>query len=245
MDKSEQLHLPGSGYDVLEKVLHAYARFGTEKVNLSDVAAKSALDKTQISRNNRFLVDLGVLEGGKKKGLTEPGLRLARAIANNIVDEIRNEWKALLLSCSPVVDILDMIKVQKGVLSQDLMGRMASSLGLTVESKNKIGLNTLATLLRTAELTDLLDGKVVIRSSGLAPVTESPPEIVPPSAQQREVQRPPKVPLLQEGTTSWPSVHIDLQVHISPEASLDQIDHVFACIAKYLRPLSGKTEPDV
>jgi len=31
-----------------------------------------------------------------------------------------------------------------------------------------------------------------------------------------------------------PTVHIDLQIHISPEASVDQIDQVFASMAKHL-----------
>jgi hypothetical protein len=31
-----------------------------------------------------------------------------------------------------------------------------------------------------------------------------------------------------------PSVHIDIQVHIAPESSADQIDHIFASMAKHL-----------
>ena len=31
-----------------------------------------------------------------------------------------------------------------------------------------------------------------------------------------------------------PSVHIDLQIHISPDASPDQIDSIFASMAKHL-----------
>lgn len=33
---------------------------------------------------------------------------------------------------------------------------------------------------------------------------------------------------------SSPSLHIDLQVHISPEASIEQIDAIFASISKHL-----------
>jgi hypothetical protein len=32
-----------------------------------------------------------------------------------------------------------------------------------------------------------------------------------------------------------PSVHIDIQIHISPDAKAEQIDHIFASIAKHLR----------
>ncbi|MBC7635534.1 MAG: DUF5343 domain-containing protein [Acetobacteraceae bacterium] len=36
------------------------------------------------------------------------------------------------------------------------------------------------------------------------------------------------------GFSSGPSLHIDLQVHVSPEASPDQIDQIFASMAKHL-----------
>jgi hypothetical protein len=36
------------------------------------------------------------------------------------------------------------------------------------------------------------------------------------------------------GTVITPSVHIDIQIHISPEASTDQIDQIFKSMAKHL-----------
>lgn len=47
---------------------------------------------------------------------------------------------------------------------------------------------------------------------------------------------PLHVPAVRQtnGAPGGPSLHIDIQVHISPEASVDQIDHVFASMAKHL-----------
>lgn len=39
---------------------------------------------------------------------------------------------------------------------------------------------------------------------------------------------------LQSGSNGGPSLHIDVQVHISPEASPDQIDQIFSSMAKHL-----------
>jgi hypothetical protein len=36
------------------------------------------------------------------------------------------------------------------------------------------------------------------------------------------------------GSAPTPSVHIDIQIHISPEASVDQIDQIFGSMAKHL-----------
>ena len=42
-------------------------------------------------------------------------------------------------------------------------------------------------------------------------------------------------PIMPTVTASpTPSVHIDLQIHISPDASPDQIDSIFASMAKHL-----------
>lgn len=38
----------------------------------------------------------------------------------------------------------------------------------------------------------------------------------------------------QEGAPRQPSVHIDLQIHISPEATPEQIDQIFASIGRHL-----------
>lgn len=42
-----------------------------------------------------------------------------------------------------------------------------------------------------------------------------------------------KEPLVFSGTV--PSIHIDIQIHISPDAQPDQIDQIFASMAKHLR----------
>lgn len=58
--------------------------------------------------------------------------------------------------------------------------------------------------------------------SAPAPVTASePPVVVPPAA------GPPAAP-------SGPNLHIDIQVHISPEASPEQIEKVFESMARHL-----------
>jgi hypothetical protein len=39
-----------------------------------------------------------------------------------------------------------------------------------------------------------------------------------------------------------PAIHIDIQIHISPEASTDQIDQIFASMARHLYPLRTSHE---
>jgi hypothetical protein len=66
--------------------------------------------------------------------------------------------------------------------------------------------------------------------SALGEVTDHPTPIssvaLPVSA--------PQSPICQSGLGVLPGLHIDVQVHISPEASPDQIDQIFASMAKHL-----------
>lgn len=46
-------------------------------------------------------------------------------------------------------------------------------------------------------------------------------------------------------SSSIPSLHIDVQIHISPDASSDQIDHIFASMAKHLGKLMRRDDERV
>jgi hypothetical protein len=51
-------------------------------------------------------------------------------------------------------------------------------------------------------------------------------DVHPPATREAEVPPPPK--------HRSPSMHIDMQIHISPQASLEQIDAIFASMSKHL-----------
>lgn len=65
-----------------------------------------------------------------------------------------------------------------------------------------------------------------------------------PSSAQRAHRRPAVAPSARKSseskdlgrpeTTGQPSVHIDFQIHISPESSPEQIDQIFASMRRYL-----------
>jgi hypothetical protein len=69
-------------------------------------------------------------------------------------------------------------------------------------------------------------------------------EITPkPQAQKPSTaQKPPKFePPLKQDVFSTPSLHIDIQVHISPQSSDTQIDKVFESMTKHLKDLYNST----
>ena len=72
---AESVKIPGSSYEELIKIIKAYAtgKIGTP-MSLDTVAQTAGMDKTIISRNNGFLVQLGIIiSEGSKKSPTQLG----------------------------------------------------------------------------------------------------------------------------------------------------------------------------
>jgi hypothetical protein len=67
VNNDKALTLPASSYEVLAKILHAYALCGDEPASLDTVAMKAGMHKTQVSGNNGFLVSIGLLTDAKAK----------------------------------------------------------------------------------------------------------------------------------------------------------------------------------
>ncbi len=58
------------------------------------------------------------------------------------------------------------------------------------------------------------------------------PQFADPHLKEKDIDKGnPQFPL-----PGFPSLHIDIQVHVSPETSLEQIDKIFDSIAKHLHP---------
>jgi len=61
----ENFKLPGSSYSELVKIIRAYG-YARDEAALKDVADRAAISRSQVSRNNGFLVSIGILSAGKK-----------------------------------------------------------------------------------------------------------------------------------------------------------------------------------
>jgi hypothetical protein len=236
---ADNFKLPKNGYDVVTKILHGYAACGSGKAKLNDVAKKAGLNATMVSANNGFLVSIGALGEGRDKELSAPGKALAIAIGNNIEEEVRAEWRSLFLACDDTRSIVDMIKIQRGIPKSHLVGRIASSLGLVSGNKSKTGINTLIEILETAHLIRDDDGKYVIHedaSKKAAEATNAEASDDPPETDDPPPKKKAKVHLPGVSVGNPPDIHINIQVHISPESTPEQIEKIFESMAKYLKP---------
>lgn len=234
MSKDDRLELPGSGYDVIEKILHAYVLCGDKPVTLDDVAAKAGMHKTQVSKNSAFLSSIGVIAGGKRKALTSQGKNLSLAIGNKVADDIVRQWNRVLTESVNSRGILDMIRVQGALSKEILIGKTASILGLIDDKNTRTGLNCLLEIFQKSGLLVEQDG-----SFSLSQVALKEESVDRGSENERltpllEEKSKPTIDPTKTHNFVPPAVHIDIQIHIDASASPDQIDHIFASMAKHI-----------
>jgi hypothetical protein len=237
-DAEKKLALPGSSYDVVAKILHAYALCGDTPASLDTVAAKAAMDKTIVSRNNGFLVSLDLLTEGKSKTLTADGKRLALAIGNNLEEDAAVEWRRIFLSAPAAKSVVDMLKVQKEVPVAALSGRIAATLGQTASSATTTGVNALVEVLTKAGVIQEQDGKYRLAQPGELegskashqPSTNEKPGVAETKPAEKEITKTlPNVPKF--GTIP---IHVNIELHLPASSEQAVYDALFKSIRENL-----------
>ena len=129
---AEEFRLPKSSYDELVKIVRAYASSG-QSANLDEVAQNAAMDKTIISRNNAFLISVGIVEGGRGKGITEKGRGLAQALQYNVAEDISSRWRDIATSNEFLQKMVTAVSIRTGMEESALKSHIGYSAG---ESKS-------------------------------------------------------------------------------------------------------------
>lgn len=238
MNEQDKLELPKASYEIIAKVLHAYAVCGDKAVSLSEVASKASMDPTNVSRNNGFLLSLNLLEGGQKKKLSPLGKELAIALGHDMEDDIRAAWAKAITGNAQAIGIVDMLKVQRSVPKDQFPAKVASSLGLVSGRTTTLGVNTLIDILVKSELV-LLQENTYLPAKITSEQKQTKEEPIPQHVTDiQQPAHPSLIPPVKQTVDCdddpTPSVHIDIQVHISPDAGADQIDQIFSSMAKHL-----------
>jgi hypothetical protein len=234
-DSEKKLVLPGSSYDVVAKILHAYALCGDDPASLEVVAGKAAMDKTLVSRNHGFLVSLGLLSDGKAKTLTPDGKKLAIAIGNNLEEDAAVEWRRVFLSAPAAKSVVDMLKVQKEIPAGTLPGKIAAALGLAGSSSITTGVNSLIEVLAKAGAIQEQDGKyrLISTDANSHPTTSDTGEagamakfnVTHKAAGENASPPSPMIPKI--GTMP---IHVNIELHLPASSEQAVYDALFKSI---------------
>jgi hypothetical protein len=157
---SEKFPLPGASYEELLKILSAY-NHSNKPASPQDVSNLAGLHRTTVSYNHKFLVAISVLEGGQKKILTDVGRALAGAIDHQMEEEIRKNWRDIVLENEFLKSVVSAVRIRKGMELSTLQSHIAYSAGQGKTGRNMAGAGAIIEILREAGLLGEAEGKLI------------------------------------------------------------------------------------
>lgn len=234
----ETFRLPKSSYEELIKIIQAYGSSG-ESATLDDVATSGAVEKTTISRNNAFLVSVGIVQGGKAKGITENGLRLSRALQHDIADEVSAWWREIVLSNEFLQKMVTAVGIRGGMEDSALRSHIAYSAGEPKGGFVMAGAGAIVEILKVSRLLKEQDGKLIADRSPIEGLSA-----VSLRATLREPEKPqnPTVTPIAASAPSTTGISIQIQIQCTP-ADIEALTPKLRALLKELnRPNNEDSE---
>jgi len=152
------------------------------------------------------------LDFAGEKGLFKKATAGARKIASTVVLGILDQNESADLS---KIDLENVIKRHRNLAT----GKIKPKTLATYESRTRIAVRDFLEYVKNPSAWKPSTQPRASRAGAVAPSTKK-------TSKLEDMVRP--------GTTGQPSVHIDFQIHISPEASPEQIDQIFASMRRHL-----------
>jgi hypothetical protein len=147
----EGFRLPGSSYEDLANIIVAY---GTrdEASNPGDVSKLDIVHQSSVSRNNAFLISIGILAGDREKFVTEQGRSLALALARKDRAAIQRKWRELVSREEFMQNVLSAVKLREGIFPTTLQAYIAHYAGQPRNKPVMTGASAIIGILKAANL---------------------------------------------------------------------------------------------
>lgn len=216
---ADNFKLPGSSYEELTKIIKAYAS-GKEgqPQTLDAIAQSTGMDRTVVSRNNGFLMQMELLSEGNKKTPTLECFSLGRAYSLGIQEEIERTWKSLIEDNEFLTRMISAIKIRNGMDRTGLINHILYSAGSTTGSA-KVGANTIIEVFKAANLVTEEDGK--IKTVMETAINDKPKS----DGQKLEDEKAQQIPVLNT-TKLISSTGSIVNININIDASVGEIEEL-------------------
>lgn len=236
--------LPATNFDVFEKVIVSYSN-QRKPVSNEDIAQISGLSEQHISRNNKFLVDNGLLEGGKTKSITEIGSRLGRALQHDKRDIVSEILKEIISANESLSELITYVRLQKSLDKDKFADHILYCSGQSTNQFSKAGAKCIVDVFFSAGIIEEKDGVLKVLSS------KEREEKIEIKSEERKTVDIAQTQMSEESTNeavkidpnrvaynSTPSISINIQLHL-PESNDPEIyNSIFSALRRNL--IDGK-----
>lgn len=161
---SEVFKLPGSSYEELIKIIRAYsaASKNGSPVSLAELAQSTGMDKTIISRNNAFLMQIKLVSEGNKKIPTELCVKLGRAYQLNMEDEIQDNWSSIVSQEDFLTRMISVVEIRGEMAKSDLVNHIVYSSSNNGSNNARAGAAAIIEILKITQKIVEHDGKIKV-----------------------------------------------------------------------------------
>ncbi len=163
--------LPVSSYDEIAKIIRAYGngKIGIS-VSLDELVKSSGISKFVLSKNNGFLVQIGLITKGNKKSPTDTCRKLASAYSMNIKDEVSTIWKNIFNTDDFIAKMLSFVSVKGRVPRDEFINHIVYSADCGNSVAYKTGAATIVEMMKIAEMISENNGYITISDEKSADV---------------------------------------------------------------------------
>ena len=244
----DAISLPASSLGELEKVIKGYGHSGKE-IDLTSLSKLTGINRTSISTNNPFLAEAGIVTSGKKKKITDEGLKLARALDHNQSEHVSAAWRKVVRESEFLSNIVSTIRIKGGMSVEDASSHVLYAAAAKNTKGNRTGARTIVDVLVMTGLITNEDGtlKVAKTTPDEAPTDDEPA----PDGDQNEEEIADKTQFGQasgqenhfanvgslsgqiQGSGS-PTIAINIELHLPATDNPDVYDQLFKSLRKNL-----------
>lgn len=163
---ADPFKLPASSYEELVKIIKAYASAGKEgkALSIETIVQTSGSNNTAISKNNGFLLEVGLITKGKAKAPTEMCKSLGRAYEYNNTEDSINIWKEIITNNDFLNRMISAIRIRNGMDRGSLINHIVYSSGMNGNPAIRAGAGAIIEILKYAGFVEEVDGKIIAKS---------------------------------------------------------------------------------
>jgi hypothetical protein len=247
-----EFNLPGSSFEEIQKILKGYSH-APEQATLDQLSKLTGLHATVISRNNKFLSDIGLIAGGMKKTATDLGKKLGRALDHKQTADAQGYWKEAVQTNEKVAGLVTTVRIKCGMTEGEFSAHVLYVSGQKNNAGNKTGARCVVDVLLAANLLQEENGKLVVSS---APAKETPEDLKPatPAAAQPAAAENgngngngggtmtplplplplPSLPAIPQTGTLTPQIAINIQLHLPETENAEVYEKLFKALREHL-----------
>ncbi len=237
--------LPGSSYEELVKVVKGYSHID-EDTDQDGLVKLTGISKNIISKNNKFLTEVGIITSGNKKFSTYLGRKLAHALEHNQAEDVQKYWREAIQSNDIFSKLVTTVRTQSGMPSDKLITYILYASGQRTTVRNKTGANALVKILCIAGLLTETEGEITVASpsqeSGNKNVTHSDKSETGASGAPSNNTSKTEVALPASDSTAKvpsaiqtaPSIAINIQLHLPETDNAEVYEKCFKALREQL-----------